>query len=1246
MGENRTTFREPVANHRRPAVVAAVQRKAAVSQSTPQVLKRHLGNQRTQALIARSVEAREREPAAIQQREPATIAAPRSTVPSKATAPPVVRKHAAPVQTRTAALSLQPAVATPNVAPMRSPATTRLSISNPGDAHEREADNVADIVMRMAEPRAPETPRASTTLSGPVVQRKCTSCEEEHAHGKVQLASVSPIQRKETTAAAPQVTPDVSANIRSLKGGGSPLPAPTRAFFEPRFGADFSHVRVHTDTHAATTASSINAKAFTVGHDIAFGSGQYSPHSGEGQHLLAHELTHVVQQSGTSISKVQRDDEPDAEPPVDKPEFVPEKVVFDLLELLELTDSPAPEEGAEEEELSEDEKQHERDLSEARDWVGSGAGANRKILLLRAEDIRLQENPGYRDSVVGKFGPDENPDHRYLEWLLDTYEAVAKSEKATMSKLNENMPTLALDESNFIDKGFIQRSDGGNAFPDYSWNIIQPLISPSTGLRSSVASYRSQTQTALSTSWGHLIWDLSHDGIPASYSRSLGIDQYSTIKSRNISKLLKMPEREWIFEQFIMPEETELHSPEMQAYTGNVVSSVLAEFQHVVLEKWSSATGVKWPRYDAFAISSFRLTHHSGLGSIEEFYNYAQRGAGLGAGLVALQVDAKIQSGGLNPFLFLSGVSEEAQGIGPGLLKEQNAYQFQNFKNVLEAADKKIAGLDPAFRLAIAVEWSIKKGFAGEGISVLLENLDKILFEILKEYAKDKAVKKAIMVGVGWLGPWGRAISILYNIWDFFDDARDKIELALLIKSFLDILDKAKDSQKVVTTQQASAQLAQAYATTFQLLIQKLGSKVLSKVSAKTAKALKAKWKKGDKMSDAERAEVVHQSRQVDDARKLEPQFLHAEVETALKTKFTKSNDADYDAEVSIGNSHTWRRLKGTNIWCRTSDKCIAPTLDPEMTKELNNKANNEVPPTGTASTEKHQGAFAPGKIPRSPEEITDFLTKAGLEPGEIVGFGKADASKLTKSDAARVAMLGEHFTPADLKALGSYLFNNNKVLTDARAKKLIQHVRPGGMEDFLSITKNPEIGTEQGEQIIDIDPNAGIRTVDPRTRPKSKSPQSPADTPLWRIAEQHALPALQAKFGDDGWEISPRVVNPKAEKGEKLGSTVPEYRKGNQVFEVKRFHLDELGISEDGKIIGQPSKSSVDALVRARGQLATRESLIPGATQNIIFNITGQGSAANAQAIGKQIKAILQTHNIKYGNVYLQVQNALIDIE
>jgi hypothetical protein len=83
-----------------------------------------------------------------------------------------------------------------------------------------------------------------------------------------------------------------------MQTGGSPLAPTTRKFFEPRFGADFSHVRVHTDATAARTASTLSAKAFTVGRNIAFAAGQFSPGSQAGKRLLAHELTHVVQQAG------------------------------------------------------------------------------------------------------------------------------------------------------------------------------------------------------------------------------------------------------------------------------------------------------------------------------------------------------------------------------------------------------------------------------------------------------------------------------------------------------------------------------------------------------------------------------------------------------------------------------------------------------------------------------------------------------------------------------------------------------------------------------------------------------------------------------------------------------------------------------------------------------------------------------------------------------------------------------------
>jgi outer membrane protein OmpA-like peptidoglycan-associated protein len=91
-----------------------------------------------------------------------------------------------------------------------------------------------------------------------------------------------------------------------LGGSGRPLPAQERDYFETRFGHDFGRVRVHTDARAARSAEALNARAYTSGNDVVFGPGQYSPESGEGRRLLAHELTHVVQQARGAAPLIQR----------------------------------------------------------------------------------------------------------------------------------------------------------------------------------------------------------------------------------------------------------------------------------------------------------------------------------------------------------------------------------------------------------------------------------------------------------------------------------------------------------------------------------------------------------------------------------------------------------------------------------------------------------------------------------------------------------------------------------------------------------------------------------------------------------------------------------------------------------------------------------------------------------------------------------------------------------------------------
>ena len=175
-------------------------------------------------------------------------------------------------------------------------AQAKLDVSQPGDPYELEADRVADQVMRTADPYASGWTGIST--GRPALQRKCVECEEEDQKKEEEGRSAEDDEKKKVQrkASGPGIgVPDRAVAV--ARSGGQPLDEETRAFMEPRFGFDFSSVRVHADSGAADAARTINARAYTVGANIVFDSGRYNPRSGEGRRLLAHELTHVVQQN-------------------------------------------------------------------------------------------------------------------------------------------------------------------------------------------------------------------------------------------------------------------------------------------------------------------------------------------------------------------------------------------------------------------------------------------------------------------------------------------------------------------------------------------------------------------------------------------------------------------------------------------------------------------------------------------------------------------------------------------------------------------------------------------------------------------------------------------------------------------------------------------------------------------------------------------------------------------------------------
>jgi Domain of unknown function (DUF4157) len=174
--------------------------------------------------------------------------------------------------------------------PSSPPIQPKLAIGAPGDKYEQEADRVAQQVVQRL--NAPQVERAEPE---PAVQRQTP--EEEELQMKPML------QMRENARTGGQASPDLESAINQARGGGQSLDTGLQRSMGQAMGANFSRVRVHTDDRADQLNRSIQARAFTTGQNVFFRQGAYQPGSRGGQELLAHELTHVVQQSGGAVQR-------------------------------------------------------------------------------------------------------------------------------------------------------------------------------------------------------------------------------------------------------------------------------------------------------------------------------------------------------------------------------------------------------------------------------------------------------------------------------------------------------------------------------------------------------------------------------------------------------------------------------------------------------------------------------------------------------------------------------------------------------------------------------------------------------------------------------------------------------------------------------------------------------------------------------------------------------------------------------
>jgi hypothetical protein len=174
----------------------------------------------------------------------------------------------------------------------------RLVVNSPGDPYELEAERTADRVLQMPAPDehagyGSEHQPSAHRLT--LLQRAPAKHEEKE---KKKEDDEKRVQKKDAGGmTTPQVEPRVESAISAMQNGGAPLSPDDRVFFEQRFGYDLGSVRVHAGADAARAASALQAQAFTVGQHVFFGAGHYEPHADQGKRLLAHELTHTIQQT-------------------------------------------------------------------------------------------------------------------------------------------------------------------------------------------------------------------------------------------------------------------------------------------------------------------------------------------------------------------------------------------------------------------------------------------------------------------------------------------------------------------------------------------------------------------------------------------------------------------------------------------------------------------------------------------------------------------------------------------------------------------------------------------------------------------------------------------------------------------------------------------------------------------------------------------------------------------------------------
>ena len=723
----------------------------------------------------------------------------------------------------------------------------------------------------------------------------------------------------------------VEKYLENSRGNGKPLPIQTKQMLEPLYGANFSSVRIHDDKEAGNATRKLKADAFTSGNDIYFNTHKYQPETTTGNKLLAHELSHTLQTENSTNPTVRRQPDPASQPdtpPAEESSWDPIVTLSDFLD-----------EASKEQEEAGDDPWSSSDVEgeTAASWMGGGDEGRRKVLLLKVEMVRLGQDDE-RDSTIKDFSQEADPASAYIDYIKSNLDVVASHELQSLDYINEavKLQPPATPE-NFIDDPFLQGFNVANAFPDLSWNIVKDLITPPLGIVTEAQDHLARSKPFFDSAWALMDMDIYEKGFPLSYSEALQGNMFRLIRQSPVKKLDFIPDQKFITEIFLWPVDSTLITPIMRQSIDSFAYLAVSSVKDLVVRKWQEPSTFKWFNYDTLGISKFRKQYPKGLSYADQFYGFQNIGLGFSLEEIAYAVLLGFNIGGRSPYEVLGFKSAEARNESPALLATIVKETAAKFDAALFAADTKIAQLPKMEKLEKAVNWSLEKGYAGQSINILLDQLDEIAADILRSWVKEKAIKKGVSWVVGTFGgPIGRLATVLYSAYDTYDDIEDLTEIIGLVEKLTSIINGVRDAKTVHETQRGAARLAEASVSIIPLILEQLGSKLLDRLAKGVPKD------QPGTISEAKRTKLVDDSASKDNAKDLKSDEVDAEVLTAIKSKVYRSSKKEYNAIVVLPNGHQWRRNQH-GIWCRASKLCVLPSSKSAFINELNKKVDASI---------------------------------------------------------------------------------------------------------------------------------------------------------------------------------------------------------------------------------------------------------------------------------------------------------------